>query len=70
MKWLSNFLKLRKQNDYVKIILLFVLVAVWVIGSSVYNIVEIRKNLSKPTEYVLMVQGNSAKSGDLKMQGM
>ncbi|MEI3319082.1 MAG: hypothetical protein V8R90_00845 [Eubacterium sp.] len=55
MKWLSNFLKLRKQNDYVKIILLFVLVAVWVIGSSVYNIVEIRKNLSKPTEYVLMV---------------
>ena len=58
MKWLSNFLKLRKQNDYVKIILLFVLVAVWVIGSSVYNIVEIRKNLSKPTEYVLMVQGN------------
>lgn len=70
MKWLSNFLKLRKQNDYVKIILLFVLVAVWVIGSSVYNIVEIRKNLSKPTEYVLMVQGNSAKSGDLKNAGM
>ena len=69
MKWLSNFLKLRKQNDYVKIILLFVLVAVWVIGSSVYNIVEIRKNLSKPTEYVLMVQGNSAKSGDLKNAG-
>lgn len=69
MKWLSDFLKLRKQNDYVKIILLFVLVAVWVIGSSVYNIVEIRKNLSKPTEYVLMVQGNSAKSGHLKNAG-
>ena len=43
--------------------------AVWVIGSSVYNIVEIRKNLSKPTEYVLMVQGNSAKNGDLKNAG-
>lgn len=53
MKWLSNFLKLRKQNDYVKIMFFIFLLGIYMLGSAIFNGLGIYHQLSTPEEYIL-----------------
>lgn len=53
MKWLSKFLKLRKQNDYIKIVFLIFLLGIFMLGSAVYNGFDVYHQLLTPVEYTL-----------------
>lgn len=65
MKWLRKFLKLRKQNDTVKIMVLVFLLGVFMIGSVIYNGMNVYWNLSTPVEYIL-----SADSQNITQEAM
>ena len=53
MAWLKKFFKLRRQNDYVKIMFVAFLLGVFMLGSAVYNGVSVYQTLQTPTEYIL-----------------
>mgnify|MGYP000162835821 CR=1 FL=1 len=53
MRKLKKFLKLRKQNDMVKIILIFFILGCFMLGSAIYEGISIYSELHKPVEYIL-----------------
>lgn len=53
MRWLSNFWKIRKQNDYVKIMLILVLLGTGMLGNAITNGVNLYHSTLKPMEYIL-----------------
>lgn len=70
MKWFSKFLKLRKQNDYVKIMLLVFLLGTFMLGSAVYNGIDVYHRLKTPTEYILNYDGGGALNKLIKTEGI
>lgn len=68
MKWFSNFIKIRRQNDYVKIMLVVFLLGIWMIGSSIYNGVKIYGQLWEPTEYI--ISGSGEKIGNEEIENI
>lgn len=57
MEWLHRFLKLRKQNDDVKILLLLFILGVVMLGRTVYNGIRVYRDIGQPVEYVLLSSG-------------
>lgn len=53
MSWWKRFWRLRKQNDVVKIMLLFSVLGLGFIANAVYNGMQIYKLVNEPVEYVL-----------------
>lgn len=60
MRQLSDFLKLRKQNDCVKIALLLFFAAVYFAFSGIAQVAGHAKNAGEPVEYVLTAYSTSA----------
>lgn len=50
---LKKFLKLRKQNDMIKIILIIFILGCFMLGSAIYEGISIYSELHKPVEYIL-----------------
>ncbi|MFQ9515624.1 MAG: hypothetical protein ACLRZ9_07310 [Eubacterium sp.] len=74
MKWLRKFLKLRKQNDYVKIMSVIFFTGMFMLGSVAYNGVNVYQKLHTPTEYVLNAEPdkmtNEALENLIKTEGI
>lgn len=58
MNWWKSFLKLRKQNDAVKIALLMILAAVGFFAGAVYRGVMLYRLVNAPVEYILTGTGD------------
>lgn len=68
MKWIKNIIKLRRQNDYVKIMLFVFLLGLWMLGSSIYDGVRIYRQLSEPAEYI--ISGSAEKISDEEIKNI
>lgn len=58
MNWWKSFLKLRRQNDAVKIALLMILAAVGFFAGAVYRGVMLYRLINAPVEYILTGTGD------------
>ncbi len=57
MKWWKRFLRLRKQNDTVKIMLLYIVIGVCFFVNAIYNGVLLYRLIQSPVEYVAGIGG-------------
>lgn len=53
MKWLKTFLKRRRQDDRVKIILMVILLGSFMLANSIYRVVKLQEQLGERVEYIL-----------------
>ncbi len=60
MKWLSNFLKLRKQHDSIKFAVILFICAAYFLVHGIIQIVNYASYLNKPVEYILDAYSESA----------
>ena len=60
MKWLSDFLKLRKRHDSIKFALILFLCAAYFIVNGIIQIASYASYLNKPVEYILEAASASA----------
>lgn len=63
MSWWRKFLKLRKQNDSVKIMLIFTVAAIGFFAASIRNAVLFYADIHQPVEYVLTAGGQRPLEG-------
>ncbi len=60
MKWLSDFLKLRKQHDSIKFAVILFICAAYFLVHGIIQIVDYANYLNKPVEYILNAYSASA----------
>ena len=60
MGWWSKFLRLRKQNDIIKIMCLYLIIGAVFIANAVINGIRLYQSVQSPAEYVLMGNGQNA----------
>lgn len=65
MKRWKNFLKLRRQNDAVKLVLVFFLAGLMCMGSVCYHGIELYRMMAARAEYVLTIPGE-AETSDIR----
>lgn len=69
MKWWSRFWKIRKQKDWVKLMLLFLLLGIGFFGHLVYEGICLYQIILTPMEYILTSQSPTGIT-DLQMQDL
>lgn len=57
MKALKKFIKLRKQNDSVKMMLIFGIVSVIFFGTAVVRLIHLYQDIQRPVEYIVTGNG-------------
>lgn len=69
MKWLRDLLKKRRRDDRIKIIMIFALLGIIMLGNTVYRIVKLYGIVTESEEYIL-AENETIKIKDLQIDAL